>query len=152
MLYGAQCAPCPNGEVKSALYRCPGGSTRGGGTCVNINECFGYPCLNGGTCIDREPARRYDCICAYGYTGHDCELELLASGIITPSRDFIIAIIVCLFMLLGEHRRSFVLVYMHAFPICLLRKTEYIAVIYALKTFHASDLAIDKFISFLSKL
>lgn len=53
--------------------------------------------------MDREPARRYDCICAYGYTGHDCELELLASGIITPSRDFIIAIIVCLFMLLGEH-------------------------------------------------
>ncbi|XP_059060577.1 neural-cadherin isoform X1 [Achroia grisella] len=79
---------------------CPGGSTRASGTCVNINECLMNPCRNGGSCIDREPSRRYDCICAFGYTGHDCELELLASGIITPSRDFIIAIIVCLFLLL----------------------------------------------------
>ncbi|XP_045534291.1 neural-cadherin isoform X4 [Papilio machaon] len=79
---------------------CPGGSTRAGGTCVNVNECLGRPCLNGGTCVDREPARRYDCVCALGYAGHDCELVLLASGIITPSRDFIIAIIVCLFLLL----------------------------------------------------
>ncbi|XP_075992348.1 neural cadherin isoform X1 [Anticarsia gemmatalis] len=79
---------------------CPGGSVRAAGTCVNVNECVDNPCRNGGTCIDREPARRYDCVCAFGYTGHDCELELLASGIITPSRDFIIAIIVCLFMLL----------------------------------------------------
>lgn len=99
------------GKGLSALFRCPGGSTRASGTCVNINECMENPCLNGGTCIDREPARRYDCICAFGYTGHDCELELLASGIITPSRDFIIAIIVCLFMLLGEHC---IFCYLHA--------------------------------------
>ncbi|XP_050552731.1 neural-cadherin isoform X1 [Spodoptera frugiperda] len=79
---------------------CPAGSVRAAGTCVNVNECEGSPCRNGGTCVDREPARRYDCVCAFGYAGHDCELELLASGIITPSRDFIIAIIVCLFMLL----------------------------------------------------
>lgn len=88
------------------MCRCPGGSVRAGGTCVNVNECLENPCLNGGTCVDREPARRYDCVCAFGYTGHDCELELLASGIITPSRDFIIAIIVCLFLLLGEHFHS----------------------------------------------
>lgn len=96
-----------DGEVKRTMYRCPGGSVRGGGTCINVNECVDNPCLNGGTCVDREPARRYDCVCAFGYTGHDCELELLASGIITPSRDFIIAIIVCLFMLLGEHYITF---------------------------------------------
>lgn len=91
------------GKGCSALFRCPEGSTRSSSGCVNINECLENPCQNGGTCIDRDLVRRYDCICAFGYTGHDCELELLASGIITPSRDFIIAIIVCLFMLLGEH-------------------------------------------------
>lgn len=86
-----------------AVRRCPGGSVRGGGGCVNVDECRAAPCRHGGTCVDREPARRYDCLCSFGYAGHDCELELLASGIITPSRDFIIAIIVCMFMLLGEH-------------------------------------------------
>ncbi|CAH2066840.1 unnamed protein product, partial [Iphiclides podalirius] len=97
----AQCADAGRCvEVQYALCRCPGGSARAGGTCVNVNECVGSPCLNGGTCVDREPSRRYDCVCAFGYAGHDCELELLASGIITPSRDFIIAIIVCLFLLL----------------------------------------------------
>lgn len=102
---GAQCARLRPRVVvvKRKVCRCPGGSTRAGATCANINECLQWPCQNGGTCVDREPARRYDCICAFGYTGHDCELELLASGIITPSRDFIIAIIVCLFLLLGEH-------------------------------------------------
>lgn len=89
--------------VTDACVRCPEGSVRGGGTCVNVNECLLNPCLHGGTCLDRDPKRRYDCLCSFGYTGHDCELELLASGIITPSRDFIIAIIVCLFLLLGEH-------------------------------------------------
>lgn len=97
-----------DGEVKRTVCRCPGGSRRAGGTCVNVNECLDSPCRHGGTCVDREPARRYDCVCAFGYTGHDCELELLASGIITPSRDFIIAIIVCLFMLLGEHHILFI--------------------------------------------
>lgn len=96
------------GEVKRTMCRCPGGSVRAGGTCANVNECVDNPCRHGGTCVDREPARRYDCVCSFGYTGHDCELELLASGIITPSRDFIIAIIVCLFMLLGEHHISFI--------------------------------------------
>lgn len=118
MLYGvgAQCAASrESDEVKSAVCRCPGGSVRAGGTCANVNECADSPCRHGGTCVDREPARRYDCVCAFGYTGHDCELELLASGIITPSRDFIIAIIVCLFMLLGEH-------HIHTF-ICMLLKT-----------------------------
>lgn len=105
------------GEIYRALHRCPEGSTRGGGSCVNIDECLENPCKNRGTCVDREPARRYDCICSFGYTGHDCELELLASGIITPSRDFIIAIIVCLFMLLGEHRYSICL---HVIIVCLL--------------------------------
>lgn len=91
------------------VTRCPPGSVRGGTTCINVNECVSNPCHNGGNCIDREPARRYDCICAFGYTGHDCELELLASGIITPSKDFIIAIITCLFMLLGKHCHTFIL-------------------------------------------
>lgn len=110
MLYmgGAQCARggVARRRVQRTVCRCPAGSVRAAGTCVNVNECEGSPCRNGGTCVDREPARRYDCVCAFGYAGHDCELELLASGIITPSRDFIIAIIVCLFMLLGEHHIS----------------------------------------------
>lgn len=101
---GSQCAPLARRpEVQSALCRCADGARRAGSTCVNVDECERSPCLNGGTCVDREPARRYDCVCPFAYTGHDCELELLASGIIMPSRDFIIAIIVCLFLLLGEH-------------------------------------------------
>ncbi|KAH9632748.1 hypothetical protein HF086_013120 [Spodoptera exigua] len=101
MLYGGLSARVvARRRVQRTVCRCPAGSVRAAGTCVNVNECEGSPCRNGGTCVDREPARRYDCVCAFGYAGHDCELELLASGIITPSRDFIIAIIVCLFMLL----------------------------------------------------
>lgn len=110
----AQCARAL-AAVHGAVHRCPGGSVRGGNhACVNVDECLtGNPCLNGGTCLDREPARRYDCRCALGYTGHDCELELLASGFITPSRDFIIAIIVCLFVLLGKHCHSLVCMLLH---------------------------------------
>jgi hypothetical protein len=102
------------GSVMREMCRCPGGSTRAGNDCVNVNECLASnPCLHGGSCVDREPARRYDCHCALGYTGHDCELKLLASGFITPSRDFIIAIIVCLFVLLGKTP----FISMHAFTL-----------------------------------
>lgn len=76
-------------------------STSSGLTCINENECEWQPCQNGGKCVDMNVPIRYECTCPAGYTGHNCELELLASGIITPSRDFIIAIIVCLFLLLG---------------------------------------------------
>ncbi|GLH00437.1 Neural-cadherin [Gryllus bimaculatus] len=71
-----------------------------GVTCVNEDECKWRPCQNGGRCEDYEDERRYVCHCPARYTGLNCELVLLESGIIQPSRDFIIAIIVCLILLL----------------------------------------------------
>uniref|UniRef100_A0A8C2DMQ4 Delta-like protein n=1 Tax=Cyprinus carpio TaxID=7962 RepID=A0A8C2DMQ4_CYPCA len=37
----------------------------------NINDCESSPCRNGGTCIDKINA--YQCICADGWEGHNCE-------------------------------------------------------------------------------
>lgn len=74
---------------------CPAGFKMSGTQCVNENECLWQPCQNGGVCTDLNPPRKYECDCPFGYTGMNCELELLASGVLTPSRDFIIAIIIC---------------------------------------------------------
>ncbi|KAE8746236.1 hypothetical protein FOCC_FOCC007108 [Frankliniella occidentalis] len=83
------------------LSICPAGFRVQGHQCVNENECEEWkPCMNGGTCIDYDDDRRYECLCSRGFTGLDCELELLESGIITPSTDFIIAIFVCAVLLL----------------------------------------------------
>lgn len=37
----------------------------------DINDCESSPCRNGGTCIDKINA--YQCICADGWEGHNCE-------------------------------------------------------------------------------
>lgn len=82
---------------------CPAGLRVAGGTCVNIDECLWFPCQNGGKCRDHHPPRKYECHCPMGYTGMNCELELLASGVLTPSRDFVIALVLCVSSLICKY-------------------------------------------------
>lgn len=44
----------------------------------DINDCESSPCRNGGTCIDKVNA--YQCICADGWEGPDCETSTHTSS------------------------------------------------------------------------
>lgn len=74
-----------------------------GSQCINDNECLWFPCQNGGRCRDHSPPKKYECLCPIGFTGLHCELELLASGVLTPSRDFIIALLICASSLIRKY-------------------------------------------------
>ncbi|KAI8498200.1 hypothetical protein Bbelb_241440 [Branchiostoma belcheri] len=58
-------------------YRCEcwrGYELSGSRTCVEINECESYPCLNGGTCRDLNDTYRCDCV--QGWTGRNCQTDV----------------------------------------------------------------------------
>lgn len=80
---------------------CPLGFKPRGVDCENENECLMNPCLNGGICKDYSDSRRYTCRCPPSHTGMHCELELQQSAVIA-STDFIVAVIFCVFLLLGK--------------------------------------------------
>ncbi len=46
----------------------------------DIDECLSNPCVNGGTCRDR--ADGYNCFCAPGYTGVNCETGKLTDNLV----------------------------------------------------------------------
>lgn len=71
------------------------GFKKSGGECINEDECLLHPCQNGGRCRDYQPPRRYECSCNFGYAGQNCELELSASALLSPSFGFILTLIIC---------------------------------------------------------
>lgn len=50
-----------------------------------IDLCVGDPCENGGGCLTQ--ATEYVCICAEGYDGETCELDIDVCGHIQPCRN-----------------------------------------------------------------
>lgn len=71
--------------------------------CMDRNECLDMPCMNGATCINLEPRLRYRCICPDGFWGENCEL-VQEGQTLKLSMGALAAILVCLLIILSEHR------------------------------------------------
>jgi hypothetical protein len=84
------------------MYSCPEGSRARGVQCIDIDECREWaPCQNGGRCRDMVPGFR--CLCTEGFAGPTCVLKLLPATTITPSADFLAAIIACILALISNN-------------------------------------------------
>ncbi|XP_068245433.1 putative neural-cadherin 2 [Palaemon carinicauda] len=57
---------------------CGNGGHLLGGICQDVDECAYQPCLHGGTCTNIYPG--YQCSCAAGTTGYNCEWHQLSSN------------------------------------------------------------------------
>ena len=42
---------------------------------TDIDECISQPCVNGATCDDM--VNMYECICAVGWTGEECQTGII---------------------------------------------------------------------------
>jgi len=73
--------------------------------CMDRNECLDMPCMNGATCINLEPRLRYRCICPDGFWGENCEL-VQEGQTLKLSMGALAAILVCLLIILSEHRTN----------------------------------------------
>lgn len=72
--------------------------------CIDVDECAWSitPCLNDGICTNKNTTEMYHCDCLLGFSGKDCEVEVLPSATITTSAEFLLTICVCVFVLLSK--------------------------------------------------
>ncbi|KAI0231195.1 hypothetical protein LSAT2_018427 [Lamellibrachia satsuma] len=75
---------CIHGYYSSGQCRC--GPANNGYCCQNnVKHCESDPCQNAATCVDG--LDRYDCKCAYGWSGTVCEMDILPPDVFNCSSN-----------------------------------------------------------------
>ncbi|XP_057711322.1 zonadhesin, like isoform X4 [Corythoichthys intestinalis] len=61
--------------------------------CHRAGPCLSSPCLNGGTCLEIDD-QSYSCLCAPGYEGADCQIEITGTEGLETKWIILIAVLV----------------------------------------------------------